>query len=35
LPESAIEMARESAASKNAPGWRFTLQQPSYLAVMT
>lgn len=35
LPDSAIEAARASAASKNKEGWRFSLQQPSYLAVMT
>src|SRR5579864_4321783 len=37
LPESARAMARASAASKDleAPSWRFTLQGPSYLAVMT
>ncbi|MGH9674642.1 MAG: M3 family metallopeptidase, partial [Bryobacteraceae bacterium] len=35
LPESAVTAARESAASKNVDGWRFTLQQPSYIAVMT
>jgi oligopeptidase A len=37
LPESARVMARASAASKGLeePSWRFTLQAPSYLAVMT
>jgi len=37
LPESAVAMARASAASKNleAPAWRFTLQAPSYVALMT
>ena len=37
LPESATAMARASAASKGLPepSWRFTLQAPSYLAVMT
>ncbi len=37
LPESARDMARSSAASKGLaePSWRFTLQGPSYLAVMT
>jgi len=35
LPESAIEAARESAAAKKRKGWRFTLQAPSYLAVVT
>ena len=35
LPPSAVEAARQSAAAKNQPGWRFTLQAPSYLALMT
>jgi len=37
LPESARAMARASAAAKGLaePSWRFTLQAPSYLAVMT
>ncbi len=35
LPESAVEAARQSAASKEREGWRFTLQAPSYRAVMT
>jgi oligopeptidase A len=35
LPPSALAMARESAKSKGKEGWRFTLQQPSYHAVMT
>ena len=36
LPESAIVGARESAAQKgHATGWRFTLQAPSYLPVLT
>jgi oligopeptidase A len=37
LPESARAMARSSAASKGLPepSWRFTLQGPSYLALMT
>nr|MCU0229452.1 M3 family metallopeptidase [Bryobacterales bacterium] len=35
LPESAIAAARQSAQAKGVEGWRFTLQQPSYLAVMT
>jgi oligopeptidase A len=37
LPESARAMARASAASKGLaePSWRFTLQAPSYLALMT
>ena len=37
LPEGAIAMARASAASKGLeqPSWRFTLQAPSYIALMT
>ncbi|MBY0373637.1 MAG: M3 family peptidase, partial [Bryobacteraceae bacterium] len=35
LPPTAIAAARQSAASKGQEGWRFTLQQPSYVAVMT
>jgi oligopeptidase A len=35
LPPSAIAAARQSAESKGAAGWRFTLHQPSYIAVMT
>lgn len=35
LPESARDAARESARSKGSDGWRFTLQAPSYLALMT
>ena len=37
LPESAIAAARENAAAKGLPepSWRFTLQAPSYLAVVT
>jgi oligopeptidase A len=37
LPESAIAAARASAESKGlpAPAWRFSMQAPSYLAVMT
>jgi oligopeptidase A len=37
LPESAVAMARDSARSKSldAPAWRFTLQAPSYIALMT
>ncbi|HML16097.1 MAG TPA: M3 family metallopeptidase [Bryobacteraceae bacterium] len=35
LPPSAIAAARASAESKGREGWRFTLQGPSYLAVMT
>ncbi len=35
LPPSAVTAARESAKSKGREGWRFTLQAPSYIAVMT
>jgi len=35
LPPSAVEAARETAAAKELAGWRFTLQAPSYHAVMT
>jgi oligopeptidase A len=35
LPPSAVDAARESAARKGRDGWRFTLQAPDYLAVMT
>jgi oligopeptidase A len=35
LPPSAVAAARQSAESKGAEGWRFTLQSPSYVPVMT
>jgi oligopeptidase A len=35
LPKSAIKAAKASAERKNIEGWRFTLQGPSYMAVMT
>jgi len=35
LPPTAVAASRESAARKDKPGWRFTLQGPDYLAVMT
>jgi oligopeptidase A len=35
LPPSAREQARDSAKKKGKDGWRFTLQAPSYTAVMT
>ena len=35
LPPSAVAMARAGAESKGVAGWRFTLQGPSYVAVMT
>ncbi|MBI3545912.1 MAG: M3 family metallopeptidase, partial [Gammaproteobacteria bacterium] len=35
LPESARAMAQQAAQEKNMPGWRFTLEAPSYIAFMT
>ena len=35
LPPSAIDAARQSAETKKADGWRFTLQAPSYIPVLT
>ena len=35
LPQSALAMGRSSAAAKGLEGWRFTLQAPSFLAIMT
>lgn len=35
LPPSALEAARESARTKGVEGWRFTLQAPSYVPLMT
>lgn len=35
LPPSAIAAARQSAESKGLDGWRFTLQAPSYIPVLT
>ena len=35
LPPSALDAARASAEAKGQEGWRFTLQSPSYIAVMT
>lgn len=35
LPESALAMGRSAAASKGLAGWRFTLQAPSFIAIMT
>jgi len=35
LPPAAVAAARASAEAKGMPGWRFTLQGPSYLALMT
>ncbi|MFT5655693.1 MAG: oligopeptidase A, partial [Arenicella sp.] len=34
LPQSALDMAKQSAALEDQQGWLFTLQIPSYLAVM-
>jgi oligopeptidase A len=34
LPQSARDAARQSARQKGVEGWRFTLQEPSYTAVM-
>jgi oligopeptidase A len=35
LPPSAVEAARQSAAEKGRAGYRFTLQAPSYVPVLT
>ena len=35
LPQSAIAAAKQGAESKGVSGWRFTLQAPSYSAVLT
>jgi len=35
LPPSAIGAARQSAEAKKVEGWRFTLQAPSYIPVLT
>lgn len=35
LPESALEMAAQTAAQRDLDGWLLTLQFPSYIAVMT
>ena len=35
LPPSALAMGRASAQAKGIEGWRFTLQAPSYIAIMT
>lgn len=34
LPQSALDMAQQSAASEDQQGWLFSLQIPSYLAVI-
>ncbi|MEJ2177923.1 MAG: M3 family metallopeptidase, partial [Gammaproteobacteria bacterium] len=35
IPENALDLARQTAAGAGTKGWRFTLQGPSYLAVIT
>jgi oligopeptidase A len=35
LPESALTMGKNLASAKGLSGWRFTLQAPSFLAIMT
>lgn len=35
LPETALDMAAEEAATHEETGWTFTLQAPSYIPVMT
>lgn len=35
LPPQAVAMAQAAAEAKGVQGWRFTLQAPSYIAVMT
>ncbi len=35
IPENALELAEQTAKSADSEGWRFTLQGPSYIAVMT
>jgi len=35
LPPSATDAARQSAEAKKVDGWRFTLQAPSYIPVLT
>jgi oligopeptidase A len=35
LPPSAVDAARHNAESKGLAGWRFTMQAPSYVPVMT
>ncbi|MGD0577935.1 MAG: M3 family metallopeptidase, partial [Bryobacteraceae bacterium] len=35
LPAAATAAARQSAEARDVEGWRFTLQQPSYLAILT
>jgi len=35
LPESALALGKASAESKGVSGWRFTLQAPSFIPIMT
>jgi len=35
IPESAVHLAQQAAADKDLAGWVFTLEFPSYIAVMT
>jgi len=35
IPQNALELARQTAKTAEVEGWRFTLQGPSYLAVMS
>lgn len=35
LPASAVDAARASAEARGIDGWRFTLQEPSYVAILT
>lgn len=35
IPQNALELARKTAEEAGAKGWRFSLQAPSYLAVVT
>lgn len=35
LPPSAVANAKQSAQAKDLEGWRFTLQGPSYISIMT
>jgi oligopeptidase A len=35
IPDTAVALARQTAEAKGLPGWVFTLEFPSYIAVMT
>lgn len=35
IPDNALDLARQTAEQAGVDGWRFTLQAPSYLAVIT